>query len=136
MNTQREMTDLSLVMVFNIHSYNRKVYLLITAYFWFITREISNSGLREFSTVRKDGRLDSDLDWQYNRYPDCETVRWFLCQLIIWVSKIWTFFHSGYDVKKKCVFPFFDSFFGFFYDRCAVVRIISTVSTDLLSKHW
>ena len=75
MNTQREMTDLSLVMVFNIHSYNRKVYLLITAYFWFITREISNSGLREFSTVRKDGRLDSDLDWQYNRYPDCETVR-------------------------------------------------------------
>ena len=73
MSTQREMTDLSLIMVFNIHSYN--MYLLILAYFWFITRKISNSGLREFSTVRKDEQLVSDLEWQYNRYPDCETVR-------------------------------------------------------------
>ena len=70
------MTDLSLIMVYNIF---REIYLifylLITAYFWFITREISNSGLREFSTVRNDEQLDNDLEWQYNRYPDCETVR-------------------------------------------------------------
>ena len=47
----------------------------ISEHFLLITREISNSGLREFSSVRKDGQMIEDLDWQYNRYPNCETVR-------------------------------------------------------------
>ena len=51
------------------------LYLLIPAYFWFITREISNSGLREFGTVRREEQLDNDLYWVYNRYPNCRTVR-------------------------------------------------------------
>ena len=61
------------------HKNNRQniLYLVITAYFWFITRNISNTGLREFSTVRKDENLASDLDWQYNRYPSCRTDRYF-----------------------------------------------------------
>ena len=47
----------------------------ISANFWFITHEISNSGLREFSSVKQDERLAADLGWQYNRYPNCRTVR-------------------------------------------------------------
>ena len=46
----------------------------ISEHFWLITREISNSGLREFSSsVRKEGQMIDDLDWQYNRYPNCRT---------------------------------------------------------------
>ena len=44
--------------------------------FWFISHEISNSGLREFISNRtEDGHITPDLDWQYNRYPNCTTVR-------------------------------------------------------------
>ena len=45
----------------------------VSEHFMLITREISNSGLREFSGVRKFGHLIEDLDWQYNRYPNCTT---------------------------------------------------------------
>ena len=47
----------------------------ISANFWFITHEISNSGLREFSSVRQEEQLTPDLGWQYNRYPNCRTVQ-------------------------------------------------------------
>ena len=36
-----------------------------------ITREISNSGLREFSSVRKYGQNIEDIDWKYNRFQHC-----------------------------------------------------------------
>ena len=55
---------------------------------WFITHEISNSGLREFQSgniteggqfsiinMTEEGLLSIENDWQYNRYPDCMTVR-------------------------------------------------------------
>ena len=46
------------------------------AYSWFITHEISNSGPREFiSTAKEKGHIADGLDWQYNRYPNCQTVR-------------------------------------------------------------
>ena len=48
-------------------------YVLISENFWFITPEISKSGLREFSTVKQDEMLATDLGWQYNRYPNCRT---------------------------------------------------------------
>ena len=39
---------------------------------WFISHEISNSGLREFISNRtEDGQFD--FDWQYNKYPNCKT---------------------------------------------------------------
>ena len=51
---------------------------LLTKYFinlennWFISHEISNSGLREFISNRtEDGQFD--FDWQYNKYPNCKT---------------------------------------------------------------
>ena len=60
-----------------IISYNSIVNIHITAaYSWFITHEISNSGPRDFiSTAEEKGQIADDLDWQYNRYPNCQTVR-------------------------------------------------------------
>ena len=46
----------------------------VSEHFMLITRKISNSGLREFSSVRKYGQMIDDLDWQYNRYPNCTTA--------------------------------------------------------------
>ena len=47
----------------------------ISEHFMLITREISNSGLREFRSVRKHGQMiDDDLDWKYNRFPNCRTI--------------------------------------------------------------
>ena len=46
-------------------------------YHWFITHEISNSGLREFSSFRAErGHLVTSQGWKYNKYPNCKTVRW------------------------------------------------------------
>ena len=45
----------------------------ISEHFMLITREISNSGLGEFLSVGKDRQMIDDLDWQYNRYPNCTT---------------------------------------------------------------
>ena len=45
---------------------------------WFITHEISNSGPREFIsdiTAEEKGHIADGLDWQYNTYPICQTVR-------------------------------------------------------------
>ena len=43
---------------------------------WFITHEISNSGPRELiSAAEEKGQIADGLDWQYNIYPDCQTVR-------------------------------------------------------------
>ena len=43
---------------------------------WFITHEISNSGPREFiSTAEEKSQIADGLDWQYNTYPICQTVR-------------------------------------------------------------
>ena len=55
------------------------------AYSWFITHEISNSGPREFiSTAEEKGQIADGLDWQYNRYPNCQTVRSeYCCQKIL-----------------------------------------------------
>ena len=50
-------------------------FLLISAYFWVVTRDLSTSGLREISSVRRDEQLTYDLGWQYNRFPDCRTDR-------------------------------------------------------------
>lgn len=45
-------------------------------YHWFITHEISNSGLREFSSFRAErGHLVTSQGWKYNKYPNCKTVR-------------------------------------------------------------
>ena len=41
-------------------------------HFWFTTREISNSGLREFMGVIKDGQMMEDR-LNYNRFPNCKT---------------------------------------------------------------
>ena len=70
------MTDTSSILVnfklltifINIH--------ITSANSWFITHEISNSGPRDFiSTAEEKGQIADDLDWQYNRYPNCQTVR-------------------------------------------------------------
>ena len=46
------------------------------AYSWFITHEISTSGPREFiSKAKEKGHIADGLDWQYNRYPNCQTIR-------------------------------------------------------------
>ena len=43
---------------------------------WFLTHEISNSGLRELiCSAKEKGQIADGLDWQYNRYPNCQTVR-------------------------------------------------------------
>ena len=45
-------------------------------YHWFITHEISNAGLREFSSFRAErGHLVTSQGWKYNKYPNCKTVR-------------------------------------------------------------
>ena len=74
-NTRPEMTDTSLAMVILIIRILQFIqYLFQIANNWFISHDISNSGLREFITKRtEDGQLD--LDWQYNRYPNCTTDR-------------------------------------------------------------
>ena len=59
---------ISYLSIMNIH--------IILANSWFITHEISNSGPREFiSTAEKKSQIADDLAWQYNRYPNCQTVR-------------------------------------------------------------
>ena len=54
---------------------------------WFITHEISNSGPREFIsdiTAEEKGHIADGLDWQYNTYPNCQTVRSeYCCQKIL-----------------------------------------------------
>ena len=50
--------------------------ILILANTWFITHEISNSGLREFSSSKAErGHLVTSQSWKYNKYPNCTTVR-------------------------------------------------------------
>ena len=46
----------------------------VSEHFMLVTREISNSGLREFSSVRKYGQTIEDLDWKYNIFPHCRTL--------------------------------------------------------------
>ena len=59
---------ISYLSIMNIH--------IILANSWFITHEISNSGPREFiSTAEEKGQIADGLDWQYNRYPKCQTIR-------------------------------------------------------------
>ena len=62
--------------IMNIH--------IILANSWFITHEILNSGPREFiSTAEEKGQIADGLDWQYNTYPNCQTVRSeYCCQKI------------------------------------------------------
>ena len=48
----------------------------LAGYSWFITHEISNSGLREFSTIMAErGHLVTSQSWKYNKYPNCRTIR-------------------------------------------------------------
>ena len=61
---------------------NRNIFLLInnlnslTGDSWFITQEIANSGLREFSSFKAErGHFVTSRSWTYNRYPNCRTVR-------------------------------------------------------------
>ena len=65
--------------IINIH--------IILANSWFITHEISNSGPREFIsdiTAEEKGHIADGLDWQYNTYPNCQTVRSeYCCQKIL-----------------------------------------------------
>ena len=62
-----------MVIIFNYFMFSCLM-LCFKENFWFISHEISNSGLREFISNRtEDGQLD--LDWQYNRYPNCTTDR-------------------------------------------------------------
>ena len=88
---------------------------------WFITHEISNSGPREFIsdiTAEEKGHIADGLDWQYNTYPNCQTVRSeYCCQKILvslmfhWLQ--WTIktlerisrrcFHSGWSGSQLCL---------------------------------
>ena len=68
---------ISYLSIMNIH--------IILANSWFITHEILNSGPREFiSTAEEKGQIADGLDWQYNTYPNCQTVRSeYCCQKIL-----------------------------------------------------
>ena len=42
---------------------------------WFITRNISDTAVREMRSERRGQGLVPELGWQYNNFPDCKTVR-------------------------------------------------------------
>ena len=72
-----EMTDISSILV-------TTSFIIITTlskyftpgYHWYITRNISNTAVREMRSVRKGQVLVPQLGWQYRKiFPDCKTVR-------------------------------------------------------------
>ena len=75
----------------------RIVLFVFSAKFWYITRDISSSVVREFSSINKDEQLNSDLvwQWQYNRYPNCKTV---------WGDP--SIYGYEQQVNKSCIFPY------------------------------
>ena len=67
---------------------------------WFLTHEISNSGLRELiCSAKEKGQIADGLDWQYNRYPNCQTVR---SEVRIFFQRIsvWLMFHCLQWTRK------------------------------------
>ena len=107
-----EMTDISSILV-------TTSFIIITTlskyftpgYHWYITRNISNTAVREMRSVRKGQVLVPQLGWECNNFPDCKTVRYWNILLKTSDMKcisIWDLFHiySGPDPNKPCVFPF------------------------------
>ena len=43
-------------------------------YHWFISRNISDTALREMISERRGQVLVPELGWQYYNFPDCKTV--------------------------------------------------------------
>ena len=75
----------------------------VSEHFMLITREISNSGLREFSSVRKDGQMIEDLDWQYNRYPNCRTRTWAFLRFL-YLTRDFNLKHTFFKKNKPFLF--------------------------------
>jgi len=50
-------------------------YIINIDYHWFITRNISDTAVREMRNERRGQGLVPELGWQYNNFPDCKTVR-------------------------------------------------------------
>ena len=46
-----------------------------SGYRWFITRNISDTAVKEMVSEKRGQPLVPELGWQYNNFPDCKTVR-------------------------------------------------------------
>ena len=63
-----KMTDISLILVSNFVS-KYQFYYFTSDYHWFITRNISDTAVREMRSERRGQGLVPELGLQYNNFP-------------------------------------------------------------------